>query len=140
MALNVPYDHIRERLLYGTFSWPDAQLELCAWADGAYFPSHIRVSDLVAAGGVQSSVSTLPIVPTVGPGGYASTGNVVLPGTGFVIGQLISFLTLNDRKDAVDDPKLLLFCADVEGLPFFANGLDVLVAPDWLSSRAWWRP
>jgi len=137
---NRPYASIRERLLYAAFSWPSAELELQAWAGGNYNETHTHVSDLVAAGGVPSSKSLDPISCWVIAGGYAATDSVILPGNGFHVGEVISFLTLSDKGGAALDPALVLFIDDAATLPIVANGLDVVVTPDWLLHRGWWRP
>jgi hypothetical protein len=136
------YDSIRERLLYGTFSWQTADLEVEAWSAGVFDPKHIRVSDITAAGGVKQSKSTLLVGPPwVVAGGYAAADSVILPGSGFTVGATISYLTLSDKSGSnTSDPLLILFIDDAEGLPFVANGLDYVVTPDWLLRRGWWRP
>jgi hypothetical protein len=139
--MSAPYAGIRERLLYNTFSWLSADLELQAWSGGHFNEQHVRVSDLIASGGVPQSKSQEAASPFIRPGGYASSNALILPGTGFSVGASITFLTMNDRASgSAADPILVLFIDDADGLPFVANGLDYVVEPDWLFKRAWWRP
>jgi hypothetical protein len=135
-----PYDSAREKLLNGMLVWTACGLQLQAWTAGTFDPAHKKVSDLVAAGGVSSSVSTQTVTQWVAPGGYAASQAIILPGTGFTVGEIVSFLTLNDTQGALLDPELILFIDDAETLPFVANGLDLTVTPDWILKRGWWRP
>lgn len=140
--MSAPYAAIRERLLYQSFNWQGAVLELQAWSAGNFDETHIRTSDLTTAGGVLQSRSGVNFAPPwIVPGGYAASDRMILPGNLFQVGQQISFLTLSDRAGGNDaDPLLVLFIDDAEGLPFIANGIDYVVTPDWLQFRGWWRP
>lgn len=136
------YASIRERLLYQSFDWQGADLELQAWSAGHFDETHIRVSDLVTAGGTPQSNSDLPLGPPfVMPGGYAASDWLILPGSGFDVGVMVNFLTLSDRAGGnTADPLLILYIDEADGLPFTPNGLDYVVTPDWLLNRGWWRP
>ena len=68
--MNDVYAAIRERLLYQSFNWQGANLELQAWSGGNFNEMHVRVSDLVAAGGVPQSKSGVNFTsPWIMPGG-----------------------------------------------------------------------
>ena len=138
--MNRPYAHVREEMLNAVFNWPATDLELQCWTAGVFDETQMYVSQLVAAGGIPSAKSTAPIHTFVETGGYASSDGVLLPGASFTVGERIVFMTLSDRTGALADPKLVLWVDDAEGFPFVADGLDVLITPDWVLHRGWWRP
>jgi len=60
---------------------------------------------------------------------------VVIPGV--VIGQPVTHFTLVDDQGAED--VLLYYIDEAIDLPFDPNGLDMVIQPDWLSARGWFR-
>ena len=76
--------------------------------------------------------SSLPITSqTVAPDGTAQTNQVIIPGV--PIGAPITFFTMSDAD------QLILFIDEAVELPFVPNGLDMVVQPDWLEQRGWWK-
>ena len=49
------------------------------------------------------------------------------------IGDPITFFTMSDGLD------LVLYIDEALDLPFIPNGLDMVVQPDWLDQRGWWK-
>ena len=127
------YDVARYRLMTGAFDWLTANLVLTAWSGTPVFSATDEVITDVAAHGPVARGSSLPITSkTVTTDGTGQTNQVVIPAV--AIGDPITFFTMSDGT------ALILFIDDAIELPFIPNGLDMLVQPDWLEQRGWWRP
>jgi hypothetical protein len=130
--MNTIYDAARYRLMTAGFNWTTADLLLTAWSGALVFdPGDEMLSDVVARGAVPRGVSDPITSQTVAPDGTAQTNQVVIPNV--TIGAPISFFTMSDGDE------LVLFIDEAIELPFIPNGLDMVVQPDWLSQRGWWK-
>ena len=135
---NSVYDATRYKLMTAGFSWMATQLMLVAWSGPAgFYPEDETIDDLVAHGSVKRGQSLPITTQSVSPDGTAQTGQVVIPA--LAIGTPITFFTMVDKKPNVGMSELILFIDDAIELPFIPNGLDMVVQPDWLSKRGWWR-
>ena len=72
------------------------------------------------------------------PDGLGQTGPVVIPAV--PIGMPVTHFTLVFHNAVENNSQLILYIDDAEGLPFTPNGLDMVIQPDWLQGRGWWRP
>jgi hypothetical protein len=130
--MNTIYDQARYRLMTQQLNWLTSNLVLTAWSGVAVFaPLDEIISDVATHGPVERGTS-LPITQqTVAPDGTAQTNQVVIPAV--PIGDPVTFFTMSNGN------QLILFIDEAEGLPFVANGLDMVVNPDWLQQRGWWK-
>jgi len=139
-TLNNIYNAARHRLPLALLNWTTIDLMLTAWsgdAKTAFFPADLYIGTLVSHGLVERG-SSLPITSkTVAADGTAQTNQVVIPKV--AIGAPITFFTMSERKPTHSPCELILFIDQSMGLPFIANGLDLVVQPDWLSKRGWWK-
>ena len=138
--MNALYDVAARTLMNGQFAWPDTEMLLVAWAGTPLFvPTHVTVADLrTATGGLELGYS-LPITErTVAVDGTGQTNQVVIPGV--PVGPDVTWLTLCKTKASIDLAELILFVDEAFGLPFITNGLDLVVQPDWVQARGWFRP
>jgi hypothetical protein len=139
-ALNNIYDHARLLLLTGDLDWRVTDIVVTAWPGAAVFvPTDVTIADIKARGYAERG-SSLPITGMAASvDGTAETDAVVLPAV--PIGPDITWFTLSRRNATPDFSELILYLDDMEGqLPFTANGLDVVLQPDWLEARGWFRP
>ena len=74
----------------------------------------------------------------VAPDGTAQTNPVVIPDVG--VGPTVTWFTFSRQERHARAVQLILYIDEAEGLPFEANALDIVVQPDWLLARGWWRP
>jgi hypothetical protein len=137
--MNTIYDSARYKLLTGTFDWTAADLMLTAWSGALEFHPEDDTIEEVSAHGPVERGSSMPItVQTVALNGTAQTNGVVIPSV--AVGAPISFFTMSDRKPTHGLSELILFIDEAVDLPFIPNGLDMVIQPDWLAQRGWWRP
>jgi hypothetical protein len=136
--LNSIYDPARYRLPLSLLNWTTMDLMLTAWAGlPTFVPTNNYISDIVANGNVERG-SSLTITPkTVTPDGTTQTGPVIIPAV--PIGTPITFFTMSERKGTHELSELILFIDEADFLPFDPNGLDIIVQPDWMLNRGWWR-
>jgi len=134
---NQPYDIARYKFVTATFDWIGMNLALVAWSGTPDFvPTDQHVDDIVARGNAVARGVSLPITQkTVAADGTTQTNQVVIPGVG--VGAPITHFTLVD--DQVGGDTLLYFVDTALDLPFDPNGLDMVIQPDWLSMRGWFR-
>jgi len=130
--MNTIYNSARYQLMTAQLNWLTVDLTLTAWSGAAVFdPLDETISDVGAHGPVNRG-SSLPITSqTVAPDGTAQTNQVVIPAV--PIGDPVTFFTMSNGA------QLILFIDEAEGLPFVPNGLDMVVQPDWLQNRGWWK-
>lgn len=132
---NLPYDSARYRMVTGAFNWLTANLVLDVWSGTPDFvPGDRSTSDIAARGAVLRGSSQPVTQKTVAPDGTVQTNQVVVPAV--AVGAAITFFTLRDGAAA---GSLVLFVDEAIELPFTPNGLDMVVQPDWLSTRGWFR-
>ena len=134
------YNTTRVRLLKAAINWDTINLVAIAWAgDPDFNPEDDEVQDITVRGRVTKLGESLAINHTsVAPDGSAQTDQVLIPG--IPVGQLVTWITLCERSANPDLHKLLIAVNDAVGMPFDPNGLDIIVNPDWLSARGWYRP
>jgi hypothetical protein len=137
--LNSIYDNARRQLLTAGLNWPVDPLVVSAWSGALNFlPTETTIAAIKARGFVERGVS-LPINnAAVTTDGTAQTDQVVIPAV--PIGADVTRLTLAKVKTPHDNSELVLFIDEAEGLPFVTNGLDLVVQPDWVQNRGWFRP
>jgi hypothetical protein len=136
---NTIYDAARYKLMNGLFNWPLTNLVLTCWSGTPTFvPGDTTIQDILNHG-LTDRGSSLPITSkTVAPDGTAQTNQVVIPAV--PIGAPLTFFTMSERNVAnylFSD--LILFIDEALDLPFDPNGLDIIVQPDWLQRRGWWK-
>jgi hypothetical protein len=136
---NTIYDRARVQLLTAQLDWRTIPLVLTAWSGTpAFNPLHQIIADIVAASGVELGHSMEITEQSVSADGTAQTNEVVVPGV--PVGSMVTWFTMAWLNATYAQSSLILFIDDAEGLPFDPNGLDMLVTPDWLENRGWWRP
>jgi len=136
--MNEIYDIQRYEQKTAGFDWTKIPLMLTAWSGTPVFKAyHKTISEIVAAGCTERG-SSLPITyQHVHNDGTAQTNQVLIPKV--PIGAPITFFTMSKRTVPHQAAELILFLDDVYLLPFIANGLDLIVTPDWLQNRGWFR-
>ena len=136
--VNTIYDAARYKLMNALFDWTKTNLVLTCWSGTPTFvPTDATIDDLVLHGVVDRGAS-LPITSkTVSPDGTAQTNQVVIQAV--PIGAPLTFFTMSERKPTYGLSELILFIDEALDLPFDPNGLDIVVQPDWLQRRGWWK-
>jgi len=135
------YDRIRYSMLTGNFVWADVDMRLVAWSGDLDFDAtDDKVSDIVARANAVPIGYSLPVTGlTVTVDGRAQTDPIVIPDVAF--GQELTFFTFVDYDDGDEENSaMVLFIDDAFELPFATNGMDIVVQPDWIQERGWWRP
>jgi hypothetical protein len=135
--MNQPYDQARYQFVTGGFNWLTMNLALVAWAGPPTFvPTDQKVADITARGTTTARGVSLPITSkSVGADGTVKTNQVVIPAV--AIGPDITHFTLVDDGATVDT--LLYYIDDALVLPVIADGNDILIQPDWLAARGWFK-
>jgi len=135
--MNQPYDIARYKFVTGTFDWLTMNLVLVAWSGTPNFvATDQHINDITGRGVTTARGVSLPITQkNVAADGTTQTNQVVIPDV--AIGQPITHFTLVD--DQVGGDTLLYFIDEALDLPFDPNGLDMVIMPDWLSMRGWFR-
>ena len=135
---NAIYNSAAYAMVTATFDWPDIPLVMSAWSGTPIFdPLHFKIADIKDVGGVELSWS-LPITAAmVAPDGITQTNQVVIPNV--PVGQSVTWFTMSGTQPTHDNSRLIMFIDEALDLPFLSNGLDLLVTPDWLSRRGWFR-
>lgn len=136
------YDFARNQLLVANLNWLITPLVVSAWSGTKVFiPTDSTIANMKAHGAVERGFS-LPIDVDhnfVTPDGTAQTDPVVLPAV--PIGEPILWFTMSALVTPHDSSKLILFIDETNpALPYMANGLDILLQPDWTLQRGWFRP
>ena len=132
--MNNIYDVARVRLLTADLDWPAIDARLVAWTSPPdYVPTDQTPADIVARGGILLATSEEITAQTVSIDGTAQTDQVVIRND--TVGPPVTWFTMIEEPD-----KLILYIDDAAELPFDHRGLDIVVQPDWLENRGWWRP
>jgi hypothetical protein len=136
---NTIYNEARRRLATAALNWPVVDLVLIAWTGPPTFYANDKViSDVAAHGAVLAAYSQTIVHKAVALDGTAQTDQVLLPMV--PIGPTITYFTMCQRHATVpEQSQLILFIDEAENLPFVPNGLDIVVEPDWLENRGWFR-
>ena len=139
--MNDIYDHARVKLLTAAFNWPATDLVLAAFTIPPDFvPTDSVLGDITARyGGATTVYLSQPITEkTVSTNGTAQTNHVVIPDV--AVGPTVKWFAMCKRGATPPDAELILYVDEAIELPFVPNGLDLVVSPDWLDNRGWWRP
>jgi hypothetical protein len=134
------YDWARAQLLTANLDWLAVELVVSIWSGTKTFvPTDRTIADVKARGAVERGYS-LPITDTsVSVDGTARTDPVLIPAV--PVGAPLLWITMSEVATPHDNSKLLLFIDQVlPALPYTANGLDIVLTPDWAAGRGWWRP
>jgi hypothetical protein len=136
---NSIYDQARYQLLTAALDWRSVPLVMSAWSGTPLFePTDQTIADILLHGFTELSYS-MPITgQKVSTDGTAQTDPVVIPGV--LIGPDVTWFTFARKNVTHELSELILFIDQAEGLPFEPNSLDIVVQPDWLQGRGWWRP
>lgn len=136
---NEIYDLARVQLLTAALDWTAIDLQLIAWSGTPDFkPTDTKLADIKARGGVELGTSMAIVWKGVSADGSAQTDDVVIPSV--PIGPAVTWFTLGRSGSPHDNGQPILFIDDAVNLPFTPNGLDMVVTPDWLLSRGWFKP
>ena len=136
--MNQIYNNARYRMLTATLNWLSEPMVLSAWSGTPDFnPVDKVIGEIKVRGNIELAWAT-PITQTVTFDGIAQTSNVIVPGID--VGETVTWFTMSDRFPSHDASELILFIDDAYELPFYGNGLDMEVRPDWLDNRGWFRP
>jgi hypothetical protein len=139
VGLNNIYDHARYQLLTAGIDWRTVPLVLSVWGDEPLFdPTDKTIADIQTHGFAELGYSMTITGQAVSNDGTAQTNPVLIPG--IPAGSLVTWFTFAWKNVTHVNSQLILFIDQAEGIPFEANGLDVVVQPDWLQERGWWRP
>ena len=137
--MNNIYDLARVQLLTSDFDWRTIDARLVAWSSPPDFsPGDETVGGLAGRGNVVVGYSDEITSQQVSPDGTAQTNRVLIPNS--VVGPPVRWFTMVKHAPVQDDAQLILYVDEAAGLPFDHRGLDIVVQPDWLQERGWWRP
>jgi hypothetical protein len=133
------FNRFRERLLAADVSWTGANIGCVAWSGKYWFDETDRyVSDIQTSNGTVVSVAEPNPTAVAGLGGYAITDPMLFKAV--PIGPPVVFFTLVVPNALLGQSELIAYIDQGDGLPYTPNGLDMIVQPDWLSRRGWFRP
>jgi hypothetical protein len=136
---NALFNVARHQMATGSFNWYELDVVLTAWSGPYVFDeTHAVAGNIAAAGGIHIARSLPNVAMGVTPEGIVQTAKYLLPLVS--IGPPIVFLTLASVGATPSTDALIAYYDDGEGLPYTPKGLDVIVQPDWLSQRGWFRP
>jgi len=136
--MNSLYNVARRKMVTGAFSWYDLDVVLIGWSGPYKFDEdHVTSGNVTAALGVERTRSLPNVAMGVTPEGIVQTASYVLPRV--PVGPPIIFLTLAVPSTTPGGDELIAYYDDGEGLPYTTKGLDVVVQPDWLNARGWFR-
>jgi hypothetical protein len=137
--VNTIYDNARYRMLSAALNWAAEPMVLSAWGGTPDFnPVDKTIAQVKARGNIEFAWSMPITSQTVSTDGTAQTNDILIPGV--VIGQTVTWFTMSDQFALHDASELILFIDEAFELPFIGNDLDMLIRPDWLSNRGWFRP
>lgn len=133
------YDIARYRFATAQLNWTTVPLRLLAFSGTPDFnPDDTSVNNITdRAEMVFVKESQAVVHATVSQDGYLQTDQIVIPVA--PVGVEITSFVFVVRAASVPTSVPLLFFDDALNLPFTANGLDIVVTPDWLQQRGWGR-
>lgn len=136
---NQIYDNARRRLLTADLDWQTIELMLVPW-DGVpdFVATDTKINNITARGALPRGYSDPITSQTVTTTGIGQTNLILIPDV--EVGPDISWFTMCERKPVLSESELILFIDTGLDMPFTPNGLDLLVTPDWLSRRGWFKP
>jgi hypothetical protein len=132
--MNQPYDAARYRFVTAGLNWLNLDLRLTAWGGQPFFnPADKVLSDIIVRGTTSLLGTSQPItVKTVTADGTAQTNKVLVPNV--PVGPDVTHFTMGEANGA-----LILYIDQALDIPFTPNGLDIVIQPDWLEQRGWFR-
>jgi hypothetical protein len=137
--VNDIYDDARVKLLTAALNWTTTDLVLSAWpGTPSFVPGEKTLSQIIARGYAVRGHSQVITSKTVSTDGTAQTNQVVIPSV--PVGANVTWFTMSKRNATITLSEMILYIDEAIELPFVPNGLDMIVNPDWLSNRGWWRP
>lgn len=137
--MNQIYNNARFRMLTSSLNWTTEPMILSAWAGTPDFVATDKaIGNVKTRGNVEIAWSIPITAQSVANDGTAQTNDVLIPG--IAVGQTVTWLTMSDQFGSHDLSELILFIDDAIELPFIGNGLDMLIRPDWLDNRGWFKP
>lgn len=137
--MNQIYDVSRRSLLLAQLNWTTVNLALFAFEGvPAFDPTDAIMTDVLATTPDLAGTSQPVTGKTVTLDGTAQTDPIVIPAV--PIGPDITFFVLAVDLGSMGTSRPVLYIDDAFELPFVPNGLDLVVQPDWLSSRGWFKP
>ena len=138
--MNSIYDNARFKLNTAGLDWRVADLRLVAWGGPPTFtPNLLTVNDKMVEGLTTLLKISDPVVGTaVTATGLAQTDPIIIRTV--PIGMPVTHFTMVQYVTSDAMSELLLYIDDAVNLPFTPDGLDLVVQPDWLEGRGWFRP
>lgn len=138
--MNQLYNKARYQMVTGVFNWPALDLVLTAWGGTPnYVQTDAMLTDIIGRGlGVVLGHSLPVTTKSVAPDGTVQTNQVVIPTV--PIGQNVTWFTFSKRAGVLTASEPLYYIDDADELPFVPNGLDLVINPDWVQARGWFRP
>lgn len=137
--MNSIYDVSRRSLLLAALNWTTTDLVMLAFSGTPVFdPTDANMAEVVVTTPDLAGTSLAVTGRTVTTDGIAQTDPIVIPGV--PVGPDITFFVLAKNTGLFDTSMPILFIDDAFELPFVPNGLDLVVQPDWLSARGWFKP
>jgi hypothetical protein len=132
--MNAPYDVARYRFVTAGLDWPTLDLRLTAWGGSPNFvATDTTISDITTRNVTTLLGTSQPITVTaVTADGTAQTNGVVIPNV--PVGPDVTHFTMGEASGA-----LILYVDDALNLPFSPNGLDMVIQPDFLAQRGWFK-
>lgn len=132
--MNSAYDIARYRFVTAGLNWTALNLLVTVWNGAPNFvPTDQHISDIISRGMTVMAGSSQPITSTsVKSDGTTQTNTVLIPNVS--IGQDITHMIMCEQNG-----NLIYFVDDALNLPFTPNGLDIVIQPDWLQERGWFR-
>jgi hypothetical protein len=136
--LNTIYDRARYRAATGALNWLTLDTRIICWGGTPDFvASDLQTATAVGRGAVKYGYSQAMLGKAVNAQGFCQSGPVVVPA--IAPPAVITWLTVVVHNATQNLSEPLLFIDEAIDLPFDANGLDLVIRPDWLASRGWWR-
>lgn len=136
--MNSIYDIARRWTHVSQFDWPTLDMVLCAFSGTpAFFPTDVTLAQVVSHGVVYVNGSLDLTGQSVSADGTCQSGPAVIPLV--PVGPDVTHFVLFKKLAPANTSQPILFIDDAEGLPFAPNGLDMVVQPDWLQGRGWFR-
>ena len=137
--MNNIYDVARRSLLLAAHNWTTTPLVLFAFSGTPVFdPTDVNMAEVATTNPGLRGTSMPVLNKTVTIDGTAQTDPIVIPG--IVVGPDVTHFVLSRNTGSYVTSMPILFIDEAFELPFVPNGLDLVIQPDWLSARGWFRP
>lgn len=137
--MNAIYNLTKYKMMTGAFDWRTLDLRVFVFTgDPDFNPTDTIVNDILARSGVLLGVSQAILNPAVLMDGTGKSSDALVPNV--LTGEVITWMVLANHAPVENNSQLVAYIDEAENLPFMANGLDVLIKPDWLQNRGWVRP